>query len=132
VDKRVQSVVRKLSIKIDYKPNGEGFLPLISTFEEFYLLPLRIVMVLLDESKTCICSICQVEIASKTKLFKHLEDVHGMENPNAKPCKCVLLIGWLASSQVDEVTFQNDQNVGHRSFLSAVKDYIVIEILNVT
>lgn len=109
MDKRVQSVLIELSIKIDKDSNEEGLLPLINTFEEFYLLPhSRIVMVLLDESKTCICSICQVEIASKTKLFKHLEDVHGMENPNAKPCKCVLLIGWLASSQVDEVTFQDD------------------------
>jgi hypothetical protein len=57
-------------------------------------------MTLLDESKSCICSICHIDIASKTKLFKHLEDVHGLANPNAKPCKCVLLIGWLASSSL--------------------------------
>ena len=58
---------------------------------------------LLDESKSCICSICEAVIASKTKLFKHLEDVHGMTNPNAKPCKCVLLVGWLATARHDQV-----------------------------
>ena len=63
-------------------------------------------MTLLDESKTCVCSLCQAEISSKTKLFKHLEDVHGLENPNAKPCKCVLLVGWLASKS-SKVAYKN-------------------------
>ena len=79
------------------------------------LITLRSVTMLLDESKTCICSICQVDIASKTKLFKHLEDFHGMTNPNAKPCKCVLLVGWLATAQAVQVTGERQQELGFYS-----------------
>lgn len=73
----------------------------------------------LDESKSCICDQCQLVLSSKTKLFKHLEDVHGIENQNnIKPCKCVLLVGWLASQSKEvkdfrtytSISFNNETN----------------------
>ena len=49
-----------------------------------------------SESKAAACSICAQEFTSKTQLFRHLEEEHGYESATTKPCKVVLLIGWLS------------------------------------
>ena len=56
-------------------------------------------------AKSCVCSICQVEFSSKTKLFKHLQ-VHGYQGSSAKPDRVIVLVGWLADycPDVDEWT----------------------------
>lgn len=64
-----------------------------------------------------ICSECKLSFPSKSQLFKHLI-VHGYEDPNAKPVKVVLVVGWLAdyeddteeSIQIDD-TILNDEGI---------------------
>lgn len=53
-------------------------------------------------STSCSCLVCGVPFPSKTQLFKHIELKHGYVNPNAKPCKCGILVGWL-SHDLDDV-----------------------------
>lgn len=44
--------------------------------------------------KPATCTLCGAELTSKTKLFKHLEEEHGLDNGNVKPEKVVVLFGW--------------------------------------
>ena len=43
---------------------------------------------------TPVCEYCQISFTSKTKLFRHLEEVHGIEITSSltKPVKIVLLV----------------------------------------
>ena len=59
------------------------------------------------------CSVCGTTLSSKTQLFKHLTDQHGWVNPQAKPVKATLLVGWLASQgQVDKDEWARDTSHG--------------------
>lgn len=60
------------------------------------------------EAKTCICSMCDASLPSKSALFKHLEQVHSYVNPNAKPCKVAILIGWLSHTLEDNDAWVRD------------------------
>lgn len=48
-----------------------------------------------NDPSNCKCTICGLELPSKTKLFKHLS-LHGVDTMNTKPFKVVLLVGWLS------------------------------------
>jgi hypothetical protein len=65
-----------------------------------------------DESKASACSLCGTALPSKTALFKHLEAVHGYENPHAKPCKAAVLVGWLSDVTTDRDEWVRDLSQG--------------------
>lgn len=62
------------------------------------------------ESKTCVCSFCNESFASKTKLFKHLELKHNYDNPNSKPDRIILLVGWLSDYIEDNDSWVGNDN----------------------
>ena len=67
----------------------------------------------MSESIAVSCDVCGVTLPSKSKLFKHLTDQHGWVNPQAKPVKATLLVGWLASPiQVDNDEWARDTSHG--------------------
>lgn len=74
-----------------------------------------------DESIKSKCSLCELELPSKRKLFQHLVDVHDYVDDRAKPVKCVILVGWLSKETEDMEVFLNDpRNVS--SFRESTKD----------
>jgi tRNA U38,U39,U40 pseudouridine synthase TruA len=59
-------------------------------------------------SKPAECNICKEKFASKRQMFKHLEDVHGYVDDNAKPVKVACLVGWLSEETSDIETYIKD------------------------
>ena len=55
------------------------------------------------------CTHCKATLASKTKLFKHLEEVHGIISNSTVPIeKAVLLFGWINTSALNDITADTD------------------------
>jgi tRNA U38,U39,U40 pseudouridine synthase TruA len=61
-----------------------------------------------DDSIKSTCSLCQLELPSKRKLFHHLIDVHDYVDDRVKPCKVVLLVGWISNESDDMEVFLTD------------------------
>ena len=57
-----------------------------------------------NDTTGIICSECGEEIATKNKLFQHLQDVHAFERDSSfqKPPKVSLVIGWLSNDAEEE------------------------------
>lgn len=53
------------------------------------------------EEKTGICEICGEQFSSRSKMFKHLQTVHGLESSSVKLPKIILIFGWISSTVVD-------------------------------
>ena len=55
------------------------------------------------------CLHCKAILPSKTKLFKHLEEVHGIISNSTVPIeKAVLLFGWINTPALDDTTVDAD------------------------
>ena len=55
------------------------------------------------------CSHCEAILSSKTKLFKHLEEVHGIVSNSTVPIeKAVLLFGWINTSALNTTSVDVD------------------------
>lgn len=61
----------------------------------------------MEENKPFVCSFCNENFVSKTKLFKHLA-IHGVEINGYKPAKIVLLVGWLSQVFEDNDVWINE------------------------
>ena len=91
---------------------------------------------LLDQSKPCLCNICNSEFPSKSQLFKHLEDEHGLENAHSKPCKVVLIIGWLAglseSSSLDDEWIKEAPLAGSAGYETEAQkfEFLILEAIH--
>ena len=88
----------------------------------------------MDESKKASCKLCSLEFPSKTQLFRHLEEEHGLESATSKQCKVVLLVGWLAAPpcQNDEWVKEGTLTVtGYESDVEAIEK-ILFEAITAT
>ena len=86
------------------------------------------------ESKKASCKLCSMEFPSKTQLFRHLEEEHGLESSTSKQCKVVLLVGWLAAPpcQTDEWVKEGTLTVtGYESDVEAIEK-VLFEAITAT
>jgi hypothetical protein len=54
-----------------------------------------------------VCTICHDSFESKSKLFRHLSEAHGLAR-EGKPLKVVLLVGWISEVDQDSEEWQKE------------------------
>ena len=79
------------------------------------------------------CEYCQENFPSKTKLFKHLGQYHGVESKSSllvRPRKAVILVGWLSEewSYNEEEKWLGDNNIDNA--MKICSDRSIYTILN--
>ena len=60
----------------------------------------------ITEGTATSCSICNDNFTSKTKLFKHLESMHGYCNGTPKLNKYIILLGFISIADTDSINWQ--------------------------